>query len=126
MHEGHLSDLSSISEVREARCGGDDRPTVRHEQRDGRRVTIICSDRIERAAEAAGEAAAVAAEAAAEAAIDARHIERDALRGALEGLRGARAAIEGNPHLTGEQRRRALAGLEQGLREIQRDIDRAR
>ena len=56
----------------------------------------------------------------------AREIERDALRNALESLRDARSSIAGNPHLTGEQRRRALAGLEQGLREIQRDIDRVR
>ena len=72
------------------------------------------------------ERAGAAAEAAAEAAIDAREIERDALHGALEGLRGARVAIIGNPHLTGEQRRRAVAGLEQGLREIQRDLDQVR
>lgn len=122
MHQGYLPNLSAMPEVREARCGGGDRPAVRHERRNGRQVTIICSDRIERAAEAAG----AAAEAAAEAAIDTREIERDALRSALESLRDARSSIAGNPHLTGEQRRRALAGLEQGLREIQRDIDRVR
>lgn len=126
VHEGHLPDLSHMPEVREARCGGGDRPTILNERRGGRRVTVICTDRIERAAERAGEAAAAAAEAAAEVAVDARRIERDALRGALEGLRGARAAIAGNRYLTGEQRRRALAGLEEGLREIQDDLDRVR
>lgn len=126
IHLGHLPNLAAMPEVREARCGGGDHPTVRHEQRNGRRVTIICSDRIERAAKAAGAAAEAAIEAAAEAAIDTREIERDALRSALESLRDARSSIAGNPHLTGEQRRRALAGLEQGLREIQRDIDRVR
>ena len=122
LHQRRLPDLSAMPDIRSERCGGGDRPTIINERRDGRRVTIICSDRIERVAEAAG----IAVRAAAEAAGDTREIERDALRNALDSLRAARGSIAGNPHLTGEQRRRALAGLEQGLREIQRDLDRVR
>ncbi|WP_375427083.1 M56 family metallopeptidase [uncultured Sphingomonas sp.] len=108
---GREFDLSSISEVLEQSCGRGDRPLVRREMRDGKPVTIICIDRIGRVADQASRAATEAGE-----------IGRGGLAAALFGLRGARTAIDADPHLSGEQKRRAREGVEQGIREIENNL----
>ncbi|WP_375402652.1 M56 family metallopeptidase [uncultured Sphingomonas sp.] len=116
VHTGHGRelDLAAIPEVREASCGRGDRALVRHETQGGKRVTIICTDRIEQVADHASRAI-----------IDAGQIERDALESALSGLRGARAAVDANPQLSGEQKRRARGGIEQGIREIEDGLSKS-
>lgn len=118
--DGREFHMTDIPEIREGKCGGGDHPTVLHESRGGKRVTLICTDRMERMVERQAEQA----ERHAELALNSREITRNALRTALESLRTARAAIEGNPQLTPDQRHEALRGLEEGEREIREDIAR--
>lgn len=113
--------LSDVPEVRERRCGGGEQPMVRHESRGGKRVTIICTDRIERMAERHAEQAERHAELAANSDV----IRRQALEGALRGLRGARESVVATPNLTSEQRRLALAGIEESIREMESDLRQA-
>lgn len=119
--DGRHFDPSTLPEISSRECGGGDRPMVRNERRDGKRLMIICTDRIERMA----EQSARHAERAAEIAANSRDVERNALRSALAGLRGARAAIESNPQLTPEQKREALNGIDHGERQIREDLQRA-
>lgn len=110
-----------VPEIRESQCGSGERPTIRNERRDGKRVTIICTDRIERLAERSVRLADRHAELAANS-ID---ISRRAMGGALRGLRSARATIEASAHLTSEQRRLALDGIAQSITEMEREIAQA-
>jgi beta-lactamase regulating signal transducer with metallopeptidase domain len=86
--------------------------SFRYETREGdKRVIVICTNRIERHAEAAAARAR---------SIDVVRIERHATASAIEGLRGARRAIESDRNLTEAQRSAALEGVEQALREMER------
>ena len=83
----------------------------RVETREGdKRIIVICSNRIERHVEAAAARAR---------SVDIVRIERHATASAIEGLRGARRAIESDRTLTDAQRSAALAGVEQALREME-------
>ncbi|PAX08604.1 M56 family metallopeptidase [Sphingomonas lenta] len=109
-------------DVQERRCPGDDRRPVVIQQRKGdKRVTVICTNRIERLA----EESARMAERHAELAARAPEIHRRALEGALRGLDAARTSIEVNPNLTPDQKREALEGIAEGEREIRADLQRA-
>jgi bla regulator protein BlaR1 len=91
--------------------------------RDGtKRRIIICINRIARASEAAAAAHAEAAARAAEASVrhvDTAKIEREAVASALEGLRHARARIQGNRSMTDSQRAEALSGIDEAIREME-------
>ena len=75
---------------------------------------IICSNRIEKAAAEGAEIAA-----------NSKDIERSALRSAISGLRSARAGIAGNMSMSAEVRAQALAGIDEGIAEVESDIAKA-
>lgn len=79
---------------------------------DGRRVTIICKDRIEKMA-------ADASERGARAQVLAMSSARMGTDMARMSLRHARRAIEMDRNLTAEQRAQALAGLDQAMAELE-------
>lgn len=139
--DGRRHDPRSIPEVSSRNCGWGERPVVRDETHGGRRTIIICKDRIGRIAERAARDGERAAELAALEARTAEHwarstearaydpvdhdrVERDALRHALEGLRGAREAIRGNPQLTPDQKRDAIRGIDEGEQEVRENMER--
>ncbi|PZQ60071.1 MAG: peptidase M56 [Sphingomonas taxi] len=105
---------ATVAQVVEHNCGGTasgERQMVVSTGTGASRTTVICTDRIER----------VAAEGA-RAAVDARRIERQSLRTALSGLQSARAGMVGNPHLSDEQRRHALAGIDEALADLREQL----
>lgn len=79
---------------------------------DGRRVTIICKDRIEKMA-------ADASERGARAQVLAMSSARMGTDMARMSLRHARRAIEMDRNLTAEQRAQALAGVDQAMAELE-------
>jgi bla regulator protein BlaR1 len=84
-------------------------------RQDGdRRIMVICTNRIEKAATAAAELA-----------VNSKDIERGALRHAIAGLRSARAGIASNMSMSADQRAQALAGIDQGIAEVESDIAEA-
>lgn len=109
-------DIPDIS-ARDCEWGrdGDDKQFVIRSKKGDKQVTIICSNRI---AKAAAEGARMGVEMAANGA----EIERNAMATARDSLRTARAAIESERNLNGAQRREALAGLDQAQAEIAAQI----
>lgn len=112
---------ADVPEVIERNCGTD--KTGRREmimtQKDGRTTRmIVCTDRVERVA----ADAALHAEAGQQAAIAGRAAARAGLTAALSGLRAARASIEAQTELSAAQKREALNGIDEGLREIEQEI----
>lgn len=93
-------------------------------RQDGRRTVVICTNRIEARSAAAAAAAADAEMRADVARIDHDRIEREANRSALEGLRAARDSIAQNAAMGDTERRAALAGIEQAIRELEQKRDR--
>ncbi|MBJ6122232.1 M56 family metallopeptidase [Sphingomonas mollis] len=121
--------------------------TVIHRQENGRRVTVLCSNRIAAQASAAaaaasaqgawaGRQAADAERQAAQAQRQADRAERQAaiaerraneakvsgLKQAIASIQLARTSIENDRNLTGEKRAQALAGLDDALREVRREM----
>lgn len=114
--DGHVvteNFTGDIPEVSSANCEGPDtaRPTVMHQDKGGKRVIIICQNRIERMAH---DAAAMAARSG--------DITRNAYAHALAGLRSARATVAGNVAMAAEARSEALKGIDEAIREIESDI----
>ena len=86
------------------------------ESSDGRRVTIICKDRIEKMAADASERGASARVLA----LSSARMGTDMAR---MSLRHARKAIESDRNLSDEQRAQALAGVDQAMAELTRPTD---
>lgn len=109
--------MAAVPQVSERPCrvgtdGPDDQLVVN--TKDGKkRIMVVCTNRIERVA-AAGSAAAA----------NAKATERQALESALAGLRSAREAVQ-TADMTAEARTKALAGIDEGLAEVQADLARA-
>lgn len=99
----------SVPEIRDGKCGkvGKDRETVIHREEAGKKVMIVCADRIE----------AMAAESQ-QLAMKSKEL---GLMSARMGIRHARAAIEADTTLTDTQRKAAIAGLDEALDEIARE-----
>jgi hypothetical protein len=114
--DGHVTTdniAGDIPEISSATCSGPDtaRPPVMHQDKGGKRVIIICQNRIERMAH---DGAAMAARAP--------DIERRAYGRALEGLRSARNRINGNTAMSTDERAHALQGIDEAIREIEGDL----
>jgi beta-lactamase regulating signal transducer with metallopeptidase domain len=74
-------------------------------------VTIICTDRIERAARTAALSA-----------VDAEHMAKSNMRIALSSIAMARRTIDNNRNLSEEARREALSGLDQATAELRAEM----
>jgi bla regulator protein BlaR1 len=110
MTENFTGDMPEISS---ANCEGPDtaRPPVMHQDKGGKRVIIICHNRIERMAH---DGAAMAARSP--------DIERRAYTHALEGLRDARTRIAGKISMSAEARTQALQGIDEAIHEVEGDL----
>lgn len=118
---GMLPDIKSI----DCKSGGDDRHMVETSEKNGRKVMVICSNRI---AKIAADSAAMAAHGAAMAANSAamasnsKAIERNAYTHALAGLRDARARMLGSAEMSAEARKHALEGIDTAIKEVEGDL----
>ena len=98
--------LADIPDIRDGKCGeGDGRDTVVHRSEGGRKVMIICTDRIEKMAADAERMAE-------------KHA-RMGIRSAMGGLRAARASIEADRTLSAERKAEALRGIDEAMRELE-------
>jgi bla regulator protein BlaR1 len=120
---GRAAAAVRVPEVRSVTCGGEGPVSIVKRDDDSGRVVsaTLCRDRIERRAATAERQAELAER-------HARRAEQLAMVSGVKGIaiarasiRGARAAIVGNPHLTDAQREAALAGLDEALREVEAD-----
>ncbi len=118
IRNGNRVTIAGAPEVNERVCtdgrDGDARQFVINRQDGDKRIMIICSNRIEKAAADGAEIAA-----------NSKDIERSALRLAISGLRSARAGIAGNMSMSAEVRAQALAGIDEGIAEVESDIAKA-
>ena len=118
IRNGNRVTIAGAPEVNERVCtdgrDGDARQFVINRQDGDKRIMIICSNRIEKAAAEGAEIAA-----------NSKDIERSALRSAISGLRSARAGIAGNMSMSAEVRAQALAGIDEGIAEVESDIAKA-
>ena len=105
--------IPEIPEISSKNCPGDGErhQMVLNEKRHGKRVIIICTNRIERVAR---EGAAMAA--------NAKDIERNAYRSALAGLRSAQERMRSDPRMGEEARKEAVLAIDQSIREIEEDL----
>ncbi|MDB5677285.1 M56 family metallopeptidase [Sphingomonas bacterium] len=103
-------------QVTEVNCGGDGpgRNMVENTTKAGKRVIVICKDRIERMASRAADQAGKS-----------KDIERMAYGHALEGLRRARENIARNNSMSADGRREALEGIDESIKELESDIAKA-
>lgn len=103
-----LPDVAAIRaatpEVRDGNCGAG-APTVEQRTEAGRKIMLVCQDRIEAMA-AKAQAMAIRSKAL-------------GLRTAMASLRAARHSIEAEKSLSDAQRDEALAGIDQAMEEIQ-------
>jgi hypothetical protein len=103
---------ASIPEIRDGKCGkGEGKPSVEHRQDGGKKIMIICTDRIEMAAADAERMAM-------------RH-KALGMDSARMGLRIARRSIESETHMSAAERATALKGIDEAMAELdkQRDED---
>ena len=110
--------LANAPEVDERNCpntaAGDKRRLVLHGEKGGKKMVIICSNRID----------AAAADAAAKQ-VDAAAIQRNAMKTAMASIDAARASIRAERSLTDAQRKEALAGLDEAVAEMRADMAKA-
>ncbi len=97
-----------IPEVRNGKCADtpDGKPVVENFERDGKKIMIVCSNRIEKITVHAEKAAFEA--------------KRVGLRSATIGLQVARRSIESQPDLSPEQRAKALKGIDEAIAELEK------
>jgi bla regulator protein blaR1 len=110
--------MADAPEVRERNCtasDGDERQMVVNSQEGAKRVMIICSNRIEQMS----VAAAAKGEQAHRAGMQAR---RAGMQAGLAGIEAGRASILANRNLTDEQRKEALAGLDEAMAEMRAEM----
>lgn len=99
---------ADIPEIKNGKCAGDaDKPVVENFERDGKKVMIICSNRIEKITVNAEKMA-----------FDSK---RMGMRHAMMGLRMARRSIESQPDLSPEQRAKALKGIDEAVAEVEKE-----
>lgn len=104
-----LADLDiNIPEIRSTKCGSG-KPEVQHRTEGRKKITIICTDRIEMAAANAERMAEV-------------H-KRVGLQSAMMGLRQARRSIEAQTAMSASERAAALAGIDEAIREVEKQHD---
>lgn len=106
-----------IPPVASRRCGGEPTRFVMSATQHGQRVTVICTDHVERAAREASRAA-----------VEARGQRDGAMRTALASLEQTRAQLAASRDMPAEARRDAVREVEQAMREVrdemaQRDDD---
>jgi bla regulator protein BlaR1 len=110
--------MPAIPEISERPCAdgrdGDAKQFVVNRKDGDKRIMIICSNRIEKAAAEGAEMAA-----------NNKDIQRSALRSAISGLRSARAGIAGNMSMSAEARAEALGGIDEGIAEVEADMAKA-
>ncbi|MEP9357741.1 M56 family metallopeptidase [Sphingomonas sp. KR3-1] len=99
-----------VPEIRNGKCAGNtDKPVVENFEKDGKKVMIICSNRIEKIT------------------VDAQKVAFDSKRfgmqSAMMGLRMARRSIESQPDLSAEQRAKALKGIDEAMAEVAKNTD---
>lgn len=113
-HVTVMPDLSTmrvdVPEVRDGKCGTADRKgaTVLHREERGKKVMIICADRIEAMAESATRMAMQG--------------KRTGLEGARIGIESARRAIQSDRALGNAERAEALKELDEAMSEIAKDL----
>lgn len=97
-----------IPEVRNGKCAetADGKPVVENFERDGKKIMIVCSNRIEKITVQAEKAAFEA--------------KKMGMRSATIGLQVARRSIESQPDLSPEQRARALKGIDEAIAELEK------
>lgn len=98
---------ASIPEIRDGKCGKGDKPSVEHREEGGRKIMIICSDRIAMQAADAERMAAV-------------H-KRFGMQSALMGLRHARRSVEADQDISAGERAKALKGIDEAIAELEKD-----
>ncbi|MFV1919826.1 M56 family metallopeptidase [Sphingomonas sp. MJ1 (PH-R8)] len=114
--------------VTQENCGNEGQPGayVINRRQGDHTVMVVCSDRINATVQAAtasaAQASAAAASAQTAASIDVAAIQRTALTSALVGLRGTRATLASNPSLSGDDRREALADIDESIAELEHQI----
>ena len=117
--------LKDIPEISNENCGTDG--PGRHESvvrtKDGeKRKIVICMDRIELASKKGAEMCKKYAEWGKEHAAEWSKMHAEfAMRNALTSLRMARRSIENQQSLSDSQRKEALAGIDQAMRELEKD-----
>lgn len=97
-----------VPEVRNSKCTDttDGKPVVENFERNGKKIMIICSNRIEKITVQAEKAAFEA--------------KRVGMRSATIGLQVARRSIESQPDLSPEQRAKALKGIDEAIAELEK------
>jgi bla regulator protein BlaR1 len=105
--------IPEVPEISSKNCPGDGErhQMVLNEKRDGKRVMIICTNRIERMAR---EGAAMAA--------NGKDIERNAYRSALAGLRSAQERMRSDTRMGEAARKEAILAIDQSIKEIEEDL----
>jgi hypothetical protein len=111
----NMPELKNMPDIRSRRCGSDgDGKRVKGDtmvidkSRGGRKIMIICTDRIERMASLSADRM-----------VKSRDIQRQAYDRALEGLRNARNSIANNADMSADSRREALEGIDESIREME-------
>lgn len=99
----------AVPEIRDGKCGKG-KPTVEHREDGGKKVMVICTDRIEMAAADAQRIAI-------------RH-KQLGMESARMGLRMARRSIESEPNMSGDERAKALKGIDEALAELDKQRDK--
>ncbi|WBY07803.1 M56 family metallopeptidase [Sphingomonas sp. 7/4-4] len=101
----------SIPEVRDGKCGrAEGKPTVEHREDGGRKIMIICTDRIEMAATNTQR-------------MTMRH-KAMGMDSARMGLRMARRSIESETNMTADERAKALKGIDEAMAELEKQRDK--
>jgi beta-lactamase regulating signal transducer with metallopeptidase domain len=112
---------TTIPQVIDGNCGtvNGAYPTSTGRTVNGRTATIVCKDNIQRIVVRA-EADAVRG---AKAAASAQGMAASSMRSALAGMRAARASVATQAGLTADARAEAIAGIDEGIRELQSEIE---
>ena len=110
--QGGSADLTDVPDVSSLNCkdGDDGRPAM-EDHKNGQRRIVICRNRAQRLASDAAAAAGNATE-----------VARGAMTNALTSLRLARASVASERDLTDDQRRSALAEIDQAITEMTAEI----
>ncbi|TGX50274.1 peptidase M56 [Sphingomonas gei] len=98
----------SMPEIRDGKCGKGG-PNVEHRAEGDKKIMIICTDRIEMAAEGAAQMAM-------------RH-KAMGLESARMGLRMARRSVEAETDLSADERAKALKGIDEAMAELAKERD---
>lgn len=116
MVTGDFRDMPNIPDVSSRNCPGDGgrHEMVLNEKKGGKRVIIICANRIEKVAR---EGAAVAARS--------KDIERNAYRSALEGLRNAQARMRSDQAMGEVARNEAIKAIDEAIRDMEDNLNKA-